>query len=358
MKILAVGAITNEMNGSSRSFIRLCNLLSRENEVNVVLPNLDGVADLLIESINKCIVADISPIRRSFLNIVKAPFSIVRFYLIVRKIKPDVIHINDIPWFYLILVAKVSNVPVTIHSRYIESNRFLKKLISLFLERADKVIFVSDYNKKLWNLNRGNKCVTIHNPGVFDFVEMDLSNLRLPKKFALIVSRISEDKGIIEVINSYYKLSKIIPDLCLVIAGDYQYNYQKVYKKKCELLVSQLELDDKVIWLGKIDKPHSLYKGCAVYYHLPNFEDPFPTTIMEGLSLNSKIITNCKGGIPEQVEGFSGVFILRSTTSSQEVALFVNDSQTILDRTTLYKDKFGENAFVRKLTSVFNKVVE
>ncbi|MEZ0232440.1 MAG: glycosyltransferase [Methylophilaceae bacterium] len=353
MKILMLGTLTNSMNGSARSFVRLCNFLATRHEVYAAVPDLDGIALMLSDQVKEVVVEDISPIRRSLRAVLYLPLSIYKLIHLIRRLKPDVIHINDIPWFYAVAVARFMGIPVVLHSRYYEKNDYVKKVISLFIGKADATIYVSDFNKKMWGVS-GNSQYRLHNPGIFN-LKLDLS-CDLPPKYALVVSRVSQEKGIYEAIQFFSILALQDEALALVIAGDALYNYQKEYLKQCQGLISALGIESRVLWLGHVVVPHALYMNAELYIHLPNFEDPFPTTMMEALAIGCRILTNGRGGIAEQVEGFDGVLTLKTddTFDRQADALekFMSSSLPKYDRAQLYKERFDEVRFYVEFESI------
>jgi glycosyltransferase involved in cell wall biosynthesis len=353
MKILMMGTLTNSMNGSARSFVRLCNFLASKHDVYVVVPNKDGVVMNLSNDISKLIVKNLTPVRRSISSILRIPISMMRLFSLVKEFQPDIIHINDIPWFYGVLVARCMRIPVVIHSRYYEKNKVIKKLISIFVCAADSVIYVSDFNRKMWELTKGSN-FTLHNPGIFNF-KFD-KNLNLPSNYALVVSRISEEKGIRESIRLFSVLAKQDSSIQLVLAGDALYHYQQVYLDDCKKLLKQLGIEDRVVWLGHVSMPHVLYANAKLYIHLPNFEDPFPTTIMEALALGTRIVTNGRGGIKEQIVDFDGTCLIEPNLSVHEIEAkliqFMNTTESKYDRSDLYAKRFNEQQFYAKFEEI------
>lgn len=351
-KLLVFGTLTDEMNGSARSFIRLCNLMSSKSDVTAVVPDSAGVVSMLDSKVD-IRTLDYSPIRRSLSSAINLPVSMFNLYRLIKQVSPDLIHINDIPWFYGIAIGKQLNIPVTIHSRYYEENKFVRKVISRCLAKASLVVHVSDYNRRLWSLPQNCNSVTLHNPGIFKFDLESSFSQDLPEKYILIVSRVAEEKGVKEAILIFLQLASLVKDLSLVIAGDAIYPNQHRYKNECEELVKKSGLGDRVYWLGKVQKPHSLYVNASAFIHVPRFEDPFPTTIMEALALGCRIITNRKGGIPEQVEYFDGVYhVSDGNINSNELIDFLNKDVIIAARREKYNYRFGEDSFVQRFDNL------
>lgn len=355
MKIVILGTLTNKMNGSARSFHRLVNLLSFQHEVFPIVPDQQGIGVDLNKTNHRTLFVNYGPLRRSFKSLLSLPASFIKLKKAIKNINPDHIHINDIPWFYVIWIAKSLKIPVTIHSRFFEQSRFVRKIIKNIISKADGIIYVSEYNKNLWGINDDkNKNFTLHNPGVFDCEFQDGLAEKIPQPYMLIVSRISEDKGILEALKVFADFCTIDNEIKLVVAGGTQYEYQSEYLNICKKYVEKLGLSSRVYWLGEVDKPHALYKHSSCFLHLPNFEDPFPTTIMESLSLGCRIITRKKGGIPEQIKGFDGVLLVDPLLdNSKIVADFLKENPMFYDRKPKYEARFHERVF----TAGFEKIL-
>ncbi len=357
MKIVTLGTLTNKMNGSARSFYRLAGLLSRNHVLIPIVPDVEGIGAQLTESNPLTIVVPYVPVRRSLKNLIRVPFDILKIKKIISEIQPDIIHVNDIPWFYTIYICKTLKIPSIIHSRYFEKNAFVRKIIKIALKKYDGIIYVSHYNKMLWNIPDKGKNFVLHNPGVFKYIFKEALLENIVKPYMLIVSRISEEKGILEAIKTFSDLCRYDDETKLVIAGDVQLQVQSDYLQACKQYISSSDLDARVVWLGKVDYPHILYKHASCYLHLPNFDDPFPTTIMEALSIGCRIITREKGGIPEQVKGFDGILLVNpQIDNGREIHDFLHTTPMYVDRQKKYVDRFDEECFLSEFEKIITRV--
>lgn len=355
-KVLIVGTLTDAGNGSARSYVRICNLMQSYFDVVAVAPDDRGVMGDIDWRIKVVVDSGFGPVRRSLVSIARAPVACVRFYILLYRIKPDLVHINDVPWFYLLVPAKFFGVRVVIHSRYFEYNRVARYFIRRFLKLADAIVHVSDYNKKAWGV-KGAKAVTIHNPGVFDFVPPDRP-VTLPDNYLLVVARVSEEKGVHNAIEMFAEVAAFDDTLALVVAGGVTYDYQAGYKSRCVDRLNELGLAGRVHWLGKVESPHYLYRKTRAFVHLPEFEDPFPTTIMESLVFAPRTITSRKGGIPEQVDKVSSALLLDDSQHwpIDRVLEFLYRDQFSDADSDRYHKMFGVSAFSEALLGVYSAI--
>ena len=343
MKILLVGTLTSTMNGSARSFRKLAIALSSQHDVVAVLPDREGVADMMMKDKHcQLVFSNLNPIRRSAYYIVRSILSSFVFLKLLITHRPEHVHINDIPWFYLIFASRLLGIPVTIHSRYYEENKFVRNAIVLALKQANSVAFVSDFNRRLWFPGlTSEKLRVINNPGVFltapDAVDRD-------KYGFLTVSRISEDKGVMDSVRFFSNYVNATGKGYLTIVGGCQYREQFAYRERCVELVKELGIEKRVTWIGEESDVSSYYFRNSIYVHLPRFEDPFPTTIMEALNSNISIVTNRKGGIPEQVAGFDGVVFIDEYEHD-----FVQQASSSIVRDKKYLSMYGVDSFRHKI---------
>lgn len=357
MRIVILGTLTNVMNGSARSFARLSEFLSKNHELIPIIPDSEGIGSQLVATNPLTIVTPYVPVRRSLKNILRVPFDIIKLKQLISELNPDVIYVNDIPWFYSILIGKILKVPSIMHSRYYEANVIVRYIIKKTLSKFDAIIYVSHYNKKLWNMPDTCNNHVLHNPGIRTHVLKNDVLIGIPMPYLLIVSRISEEKGILEAIKSFSELCKFDKEVCLVIAGDVQLKSQGEYLERCKQCVCESGLENRVVWLGKVDFPHILYKHASCYLHLPNFEDPFPTTILEALSLGCRIISRKRGGIPEQVDGFEGILMIDPTVDNGKLIYdFLRATPCHVDRDDKYGKMFDETNFLSGLEKIIESV--
>jgi len=169
-------------------------------------------------------------------------------------------------------------------------NKFLKYLGWLSAKRANKIRFVSEDSKnlliKLLNLPRG-KCVTIYhgfndNLGELDKINEIDKDVKIGYNYILTVAVVAPHKNLHQLIEAYDLLVRrfnysgnllIVGDLC----------YQE-YVKKLHLMISKLNLNDKIIFTGKVDhKKIKYYYVHADVFVLPSIEETFGIPVIEAM---------------------------------------------------------------------------
>lgn len=349
MRVLITGVLTSRLNGSANSFMRLARALGGAHEVIPLIPDSEGVGRDVVSEFRQARIMKQTPLRRKLGALVRTPRDLFVFWRELGRIEPDLVYINDVPWCYFILACRARGIPAIIHSRYDEPSENVRKLLGVFLRQAARVVFVSDFNRNRWIQEvTAGRSVVIHNPGVTPGPTMPQRPVEA--QYCLLLARVAPEKGIRQGIELFSQLVHTVPDLWLVIAGDAVYPNQERYREHCVALAKSLGVDDRVKWLGEVSSSGNLFLSCSAFIHLPEFEDPFPTTIMEALILNAPIITTRKGGIPEQVTGFDGVYYIEDWNVGQ-IAEKVFHGPSV-DRANEYEKRFGWPGFVSAIQHV------
>lgn len=134
----------------------------------------------------------------------------------------------------------------------------------------------------------------------------------------LYTGRVLKQKGIIELINSFNKLSKKYKNINLTIAGDG--NLLKELKKKYT----------NVNFLGKVDFEvlKELYRRCDIYVYAPIWPEGLPTSILESGLMKCAIVCSNKGGIKEIItNGYNGLMINNEEELYSAIEKLINDKK-------------------------------
>lgn len=108
------------------------------------------------------------------------------------------------------------------------------------------------------------------------------------------IGRLSESKGVIEIIKNFNKLNKSSK---LLIAGTGDEGYVKICKE---------EAKEKIEFLGKV-KPEDFYKKIDVLIINSLWHEPFPRVLMESYSYGRPVVSSTYGGTKELIkEGVTG----------------------------------------------------
>lgn len=123
-------------------------------------------------------------------------------------------------------------------------------------------------------------------------------------KILLFVGRVTEEKGIFELIEALYQLLKIGHDVVLVIVGPFEQNNEdkiRAYAKQY--------CDSRVIFAGFQEKPE-YFMAISALLCLPSYREGFGTVVIEAAAMQLPVIgTKIYGLTDAVVDGVTGVLV-------------------------------------------------
>jgi mannosylfructose-phosphate synthase len=125
-------------------------------------------------------------------------------------------------------------------------------------------------------------------------------HLETPQKYIFALSRIDSNKGHAELIRTFSRVVKEVPDAYLVIGGGSKEPKQLEIDVKNGLLkiVDELGISDNVIFTGYIhDDDLATYYRKASVFVLPSKYEPFGMTTLEAMSCGTPVVATRFGGI-------------------------------------------------------------
>ncbi len=242
---------------------------------------------------------------------VRALFRLLPYIFDVWKLagKVDVIHLMaNSGWSWQLFSAPVlwtgwlRKTPVIVNYRGGEAKTYFEKSfkwVKPSLGKAREIVVPSGYLEKVF----GGFGVTtqvvpnIINLDRFKPVDINIKNSS-NQVFKLIITRNLEAiYGIETAIKALSKARQYVPNICLAIAGT------GPQKGELEQLVNQLDLQDVVSFVGRLDADQivDFYQSADVMLN-PTTVDNMPNSILESLASGVPVITTNVGGIPYIVE--------------------------------------------------------
>lgn len=236
-------------------------------------------------------------------NIITYFISILKIYLLLKKINPKIVHTHSTEagiigrW-----AAWFAKTPIIIHTNHgVPFNRgwFLRKVLIL-LERITAKIttkIISNANiisKQFLNEKIGVKkqYITIYSGVNLEKIKKTKPNLLIKKRRkikVLCATRLVKGKGLEDFIKVARLIKSISKDFEFYIAGD------GPLKKK---LINKAKND--VIFLGYQKDLPSIMKACTLFV-LPSYREGTPRVITEALLCGLPVIATRIDGIQEQI---------------------------------------------------------
>jgi glycosyltransferase involved in cell wall biosynthesis len=119
----------------------------------------------------------------------------------------------------------------------------------------------------------------------------------------MFVGSLREDKGVLDVIRTVTELKKRGSHVRVQLAGGW---VSEDFRKEAEALVKELEVEDRIEWLGIIqgDVKWAAFRRSHCFF-FPTFyhSEKFPLVLIEALGMGLPVVSTNWRGIPQLLEG-------------------------------------------------------
>jgi len=280
---------------------------------------------------------------------------------IMKKFKPDIIHFHA-PFtigYQAIRTAKILNIPVvgTFHTFFAEpeylsiigkeESRFLNRFgwwySNQFFNRCDIVVSPAKYTAKILSENKMRKEIKIisngvnvskykkfkFNPGKFPL------NIKDSEEWIIFIGRISKEKSLDILINSFKIVLNKNKNIRLLIVGD------GPYKKALINYCNELNISKYIYFSGMIPNKDLLESGILKKMKLfitPSTSENQPMTVLEAIMFGLPVVGVDAKGITELIED-NGILVRPNNIKDMANAVL-----NILDRKSLYRE-FRQKSF-------------
>ena len=199
-------------------------------------------------------------------------------------------------------------------------NKARAKQVVTMSKHAKGILSVSqDLANKMVKLGIAKDKISVIYNGVdhekFNQIHAPFNN----KDYLLFIGNLKQDKGVMELLNGFAKISNLHPKIELIYAGNGPMLHSLQDK------ANELEIASKVRFLGNIshnEVPQWLHNCTALA--LPSYHEGVPNVLLEAMSCGKPIIATRVGGIPEIInQNICGELI--DTKSSQAVSDAINN---------------------------------
>jgi glycosyltransferase involved in cell wall biosynthesis len=276
----------------------------------------------------------------------------IRYFFLLKKLikdeKPDylIIHlITSLPLILLILfnfktrfILRVSGLPKLNFTRKWLWKIASKKLYLITTPTKTTLNYLTDINlldkKKIILLTdpvfRIREIVNLKKEKINESFELD-------KKYIISIGRLTYQKNFNLLIESFYEINKIYNDYKLIILGDGE------KRKELELLISKLNLKDKVFLIGfkKNIFPYLNIADCLI--SSSRWEDPGFTLIEAGILNKIIISSDCMSGPRELLNDDNG-YLFNNENRNSLIHQFIKYKKNSYENNQI-KKKITKNKF-------------
>lgn len=280
-------------------------------------------------------------------GIVKFVKSLLTFGKVIGKLKAegmDVMYVNTLALVPVLFFFRRSGVKKIIHVHEIMTNdKLLHRLLNGFaLKLADAVICVSDaVRRNLCGLGYDDKLQTVYNGISFKSGSEDLRKMDVDadKVNMALIGRIKpKNKGQILLLEAMTKMHReVIKKTRFYFVGS-PVQGQEYMLAEVERKIDELGLREYVTMMPFVNDIEIVYRAMDVIIVPSVFDDPFPTTVLEGMYWGRPVIGTATGGIPEMIaDGVTGFIAERDNPDS------LADKITALVTDKALAARMGEN---------------
>lgn len=287
--------------------------------------------------------------------------------------KYDLIMVENNPLYVKTLRKYDKRVKIILHlhNDYLNSKSKHHRYI---FDNCDKIYTVSDYiRSRVCSIEENPKVSTIYN-GIdvdrFDKEYTDKQRGQIRKMFGLkpddfvvlFTGRLTEGKGILELLQAFREVSKKRDDLKLLVVGKGFIERKTTSRFERKLQRTAENLGDKVVFTGFVDyeKIPDIYKIADVSVTPSHWGEPLATTVIEGMASNTRQIVTNDGGIPEMVFD-TDVCVIDKDNLIPELISSLNtcisdDAPKMSDNHAVAKERFDKERFIRDMLDIIGEV--
>lgn len=302
---------------------------------------------------------------KSFYNI-RAVFKIIPF---LRNY--DLIHVHLFPPLYFVAIAKIlsrSKVPL-IFTEHSTTNSRMKFSMLAILEKIiynqyEKIVCITERISFILECYLGklirNKLIVIENG-----VNLERIRLAHPIEKNHLNNKISSNDILLLQVSSFQEpkdqptviraLRHLPPHIKLLLAGE------GVLKKESEKLVTELGLDDRVIFLGVRNDIPNLIKSVDIIILSSKYEG-LSLSSVEGLSSGKPFIASNVPGLSEIVEDSGILFNLGDDNNlAMKITKLLSSKayyKEIADKCKKKSSLYDINIMIKKHVDMYRKILE
>lgn len=339
---------TNQFGGAEKVVLQIC--INDNFNNHLVLCGGEKVREVFIQNKINCLSLNNCTKK----EIIKEISKLVKYY------KVSIIHAHGSTMSFLgYLSNKLYNLNCKIIShihgcdKWLDHENKYKKVDRVVRNKYDLNIYCSKIVKDYYQnnaryINKSNTTLLENSVSIDEDSDyLTKEEFNLTDKFILgYIGRLSEEKGIIDLINAANKIKSELKNIVILIVGD------GFLFKKATNLVQKLDLEENFRFLGFQSSVNKFYSLIDILI-LPSRSEGLPMTILEGMANKKSIVAMNVGGVSEVIKNKeTGILI-----EEGRVDKLLKESLLLKENSELLKN-LGDRAynFVSKNYSINNQI--
>jgi len=318
--------------GMEIAALKIAKHLSKRNHEVHVITTLDKGLSKESREKDFCV----HRIKTSKIPILRTVSYCIKSFFVVKKITPDILHIQTI---YLslsgLLIKKFLHKPYVLYGRGsdVYFSWRLKNLISKpILKNANGVIVLTeDMKREIQKICNRDVFVIPNGIDLKRFKNLSKEDLRSKleikeqERAILFVGTLRPVKGVRYLIEAMRFITDKNKNKRLFIVGDGE------ERKYLEDLVRNLNLEKYVAFIGKVpNEKIPEYMAASDVFVLPSFSEGLPVTVLEAMASGLPIVATNVRGLPEIIKnGENGFLVMPKSTEqiAEKVLLLLEDGE-------------------------------
>jgi len=249
-------------------------------------------------------------------NIVINLFSVIRFYLLIKKKKINLIHINALrPMFYVGFAARIAGIPVVWHARDLRAVAWTDRLLSNF---AAHIIAISKIvsDRFPWYKDKPGRLSIIYNGIEIDKLSPKSKDSRILNEFGIdrdatvvgLIGHLESRKGHAVFLQAASKVLLEFPKTKFLIVGK-DHTENKRNQLELESLVNKINIKDNVIFAGSRQDIVEVISIMDLFV-CPFKDEAFGRVVIEAMAMAKPVIGYRSGALPELIKnGETGLLV-------------------------------------------------
>jgi glycosyltransferase involved in cell wall biosynthesis len=306
-------------------------------------------------------------------NILKDLYFLIDLIKLLKKEKPDIIHLNSSKMGFVGAIAGrlagIKKIIFTAHGWAFNEDRPKWQRFIFWAIQAKTVFFshetiaVSDMTKKQLKPKWLQKKITVIHNGIRQEGLLDKEEAKEKIKPEIknlnwigTISELHKNKGLEYAIKGFALIEKnILENLALVIIGEGE------ERIRLEALIKELHMEEKIFLVGKKDKAGLLLKAFDIFI-LTSITEALPYVLLEAGLSKLPIVTSKVGGIPEIIENnTTGILIppRQPEIITEKITELIKNPEKantlVLNLNNKVITKFNIEQMIEKTIAIYNK---
>lgn len=349
--------------GVERGVVELNRLFVKAGWRNVVLTRGGKLCQQIVADGGEVVLADVAS-----KNILTALPRAWKLRAILRKIKPDIIHVRSrVPGWLIRLTQTKIPIVTTVHG--INHVGFYSRIMTRGARNICPSSFVAQFIQNTYHVPQEKVRVILRgiDPTAFNIDTLDLDFKRefslkhnLEGHFVVLaVGRITPLKGLDILIRAVARLKAKIPNVRLLVVGGVAPQHHD-YLQRLNQLAKELHIDQDVSFAGSQSKLAEIYSCASVTVSATTTKpETFGRSMAESLAMNTPVVATRHGGALDIVrEGIDGFLVTPGNWEEMADALLKIPQ---LERTNLRNcalTRFSLQRMADSTLSVYKEILE